>query len=103
MAAIEANDIRKSAIACLGGMARRYYCGTFDPTPGDKVRARRQQRSINQQRMAKAETVNHEQIMAQLNTLAKSKPQAKQAAKKHPPAINELQHIRRLLSRSSAS
>jgi len=74
ISAVESDQIRKSAIACLGGLVKRYRDGTFDPSPGDKVRTRRKQRVLNQKRVADTETINHDQVMAQLAALQKSIP-----------------------------
>lgn len=41
-ASIEAGSIRKSALACLGGLIRRFKAGSFDPTPGLHIAERRE-------------------------------------------------------------
>ena len=98
IASIDANEIRKSSIACLGGIARRYRDGTFDASSGDKVRSRRKQQVLTQKRTAAIDTVNHSQVMDQLAVLAKPKQKPQQSPQKHALPIRELTHIRSLLS-----
>lgn len=98
IATIDANEIRKSSIACLGGIARRYRDGTFDASSGDKVRSRRKQQVLTQKRTAAIDTVNHSQVMDQLAALAKPKQKPQQLPQKHALPIRELTHIRSLLS-----
>ena len=40
-AAIQAGQVKKSPIAFLGGLVRRYKAGTFDPTPGLHIARKR--------------------------------------------------------------
>lgn len=44
-ASIEAGAIRKSAMACLGGLIRRFNAGSFDPTPGLHIAERREEQN----------------------------------------------------------
>ena len=61
-ALVEAGEVRKTAIACLGGLIRRYSAGTFDPSPGELVRARCD-RSIRQQAVVPV-AVNTDDVLA---------------------------------------
>ncbi len=47
-ASIEAGSIRKSALACLGGLIRRFKADSFDPTPGLHI-AERREKQVQQQ------------------------------------------------------
>jgi len=76
---------------------KRYRDGTFDPSPGDKVRTRRKHRVLNQKRAANTEAVNHDQVMAQLAALQKSIPRP-ESTKQHPSRSSPLGPIRPQLS-----
>lgn len=47
-ASIEAGSIRKSPLACLGGLIRRFNADSFDPTPGLHVAERREKQNRQQ-------------------------------------------------------
>jgi|GEM_PF-4349879 len=93
ISAVEGDQIRKSAIACLSGLVKRYREGTFDPSTGDNVRLRRKQRVLNQKRVANTETIDHDQVMAQLAALQKSIPHPT-PTKQHPSRSSPLGPIR---------
>jgi phage replication O-like protein O len=48
-AAIQAGEIRKSRLAVLNGLIRRYQAGTFDPTPGLHLAEQRRKRTAMEQ------------------------------------------------------
>ena len=47
-ASIEAGSIRKSALACLGGLIRRFNADSFDPIPGLHIAERREKQAQQQ-------------------------------------------------------
>lgn len=47
-ASLSSGQIRKSPLAVLGGLCRRYQAGTFDPTPGLHLSAKRRRRLENE-------------------------------------------------------
>lgn len=53
---IESGSIRKSALACLGGLVRRYQAGTFDEAPGLHVAERRRKIQCTQEADAATST-----------------------------------------------
>ncbi len=54
-AAIQAGEIRKSRLAVLNGLIRRYEAGTFDPAPGLHLAEQRTKQAAIQQMQRRRE------------------------------------------------
>ena len=66
-ASIRAGEIKKSPLALLGGMVRRYKAGAFDPTPGMHIAIERQK--IQAGKQAVEAIISHEAVMQKLNAM----------------------------------
>ena len=91
-AAILAGQVKKSALAMLGGIIRRHEAGTFDPTPGLHIAVNRSKRLVNQQNIKTSTLMDGDAAMRHLNDLqqqidARNKNTAINARKKEEHEI----------------
>lgn len=103
-AAIQANEIRKSSLACLRGIIKHYHAGDFDPSPGDRIRSRREQQARNQHCTTQAKAVDHAKVMAELTLLSKARSEQKdqlQSPVYQPKSLKHLKPLHALLSTTS--
>jgi hypothetical protein len=67
-AAIQAGEIRKSRLAVLTGLVRRYEAGTFDPVPGMHLAEQRRRTAAREASEQKREQKYAKELEAQAKT-----------------------------------
>ena len=95
-AAIQANEIRKSSLACLRGIIKHYHARDFDPSPGDRIRSRREQQARNPHCTTQAKVVDHAKVMAELTLLSKARSEQKNQPPLPISQTKSLKHLKPL-------
>jgi phage replication O-like protein O len=78
-AAIQAGQVKKSPLALLGGMVRRYEAGTFDPTPGLHIAENRSKMLTARKKVETLVHVDGNAVLRELEALRELQQTRKQS------------------------
>lgn len=81
-AAMVAGQVKKSPVAFLGGLVRRYETGTFDPAPAIHIKLEREKRQATSQRQKSVEQLSRVRALQEFEAFeARRKAKQKQEAR----------------------